>query len=139
MFKEVTQAAGGRQTINPRTVLGFYATVLGILFTGVIGAIAVLASSKVGTWLIPWLLVFLAVLVVALIGGVFILNARDPSKLMLGQITGTEYAVINRASLGDSLTGERVEMLLTQQPSLLAPNDSDVDASEAESSKDDGQ
>ena len=144
VFKEVTQAIQGRQTVNPRTVLGFYATIVALLLTASVGASAVLASTKTATWLIPWVLVFIGILIVALIIGVFVINYRDPSKLMLGQITGSEYAVINSAILGDSQAGERLQLLLPQlipgdvitaevdQGSEQAPSAADADATLAE-------
>ncbi|MFG2037530.1 hypothetical protein [Dactylosporangium sp. NPDC048998] len=110
MLKEVTEAVRGRQTINPRTVLGFYATVLGLLLAAVVSGSAVLASTKTATWLIPWLILFAAVMFVALIAGVFVITLIDPSKLMLTQISGTEYATIRKITLGSS-ESERTELI----------------------------
>jgi hypothetical protein len=107
VIAELTQAVRGRQTVNPRTVLGFLATVLGLVLTASIAGVWILASTSVGTYLIPWLLIFCAILAVLLIGGVFAVTLIDPSRLMLGQVTGTEYAEIQRAVLGDSIRGER--------------------------------
>lgn len=108
MVSELTRAFQRRQTINPRTVLGFYATVLGLLLTACVAGVAVLATTKTSTYLIPWLLGFAALMVLLLLGGVFLVTLNDPTKLMLGQISGMEYAEIRRAVIGDSVTGERV-------------------------------
>jgi hypothetical protein len=109
MITELTNAIRSRQVSNPRTVLGFYAGVLAIVLAGDVTAVGVLASTKVAISLIPWLLGFAALLVLLLLAGVFIVTLVDPSKLMLGQITGTEYANIHRVVLGDSDSGQRLE------------------------------
>ncbi|WP_328532970.1 hypothetical protein OG836_22495 [Micromonospora zamorensis] len=107
MITELTKAVQGRQTVNPRTVLGFLATVLGLVLAAAISGVAILATTQIETRLIPWLLVFCAALALLLIGGVFVVTWVDPSRLMLGQVTGTEYAEIQKTVLGDSLRGER--------------------------------
>ena len=107
LIAHLTKAVQGRQTVNPRTVLGFLATVLGLVLAASISGIAIIASTKVATYLIPWLLLFCAILSVCLIAGVFIVTVLDPSRLMLGQVTGTEYAEIQKMVLGDSIRGER--------------------------------
>jgi hypothetical protein len=111
LISEVTRAIRGRQTINPRTVLGFYATVIGLLLAATVGGVAVLATTGHALHLIPWLLGFAGAAVVVLLIGVFIITLVDPSKLMLGQVTGSEYVAIQRTVLGDALTGEHVELV----------------------------
>jgi hypothetical protein len=105
------EAIRARRTSNPKTVLGFYATVLGLLLSACVGAAFVLAETKTATYLIPWVLGFGALVFVMLVAGVFVITLTDPSKLMLGQITGSEYVAIHQAVLGDSLTGERLEVI----------------------------
>lgn len=112
MIAELTSAIRARQYSNPRTVLGFYAAVLALLLTGDIAAVGVLASTKVSTFLIPWLLAFAGTVLFLLLIGVFIVTLIDPSKLMLGQITGSEYATIHRIVLGDSDSGQRVQSVV---------------------------
>lgn len=117
----MTQAVRGRQTINPRTVLGFYATVLGLMLTGTVAAVGVLASTKTYTTLIPWLLGFAGIMLFLLLSGVFIITLINPSHLMLGQITGTEFAEIQRTTtLGDSTHGERVVLLTDDDQAVEA-------------------
>lgn len=111
MISNVTQAVASRQTVNPRTVLAFYGTVLALLFAAIVGAIAVLASTDTATYLIPWLLGFGGLVFLLLISGVFAITLRDPAKLMLGQITGTEYVAIHKAILGSSMTGEHIALV----------------------------
>jgi hypothetical protein len=124
LIKEAVRAVRSRQTINPRTVLGFYATVLGLLLAAVVSAVGVLAATDTSTNLIPWLLGFAGSVVFLLLVGVFIVTLVDPSHLMLGQITGSEYVEIRRATLGDSTRGEHVvtivgEDLLTSIPDFI--------------------
>lgn len=125
MITELTNAIRSRQVSNPRTVLGFYAGVLGLLLTAAVAAVGVLASTKEDTSLIPWLLGFAGLVVLLLLIGVFIVTLIDPSKLMLGQITGTEYANIHRVVLGDSDQGSRVEAV------PYIPSDAVIVATEA--------
>ncbi|MEV0154143.1 hypothetical protein AB0H57_10440 [Micromonospora sp. NPDC050686] len=118
MFQQITEAVGGRKTVNPRTVLGFYATVLGLALTAVVGATGVLAATDTATYLIPWIVVFGGALLILLLVAVFVLTMVDPSKLMLGQISGTEYAYIRQAVLGSSTTGERIELIRASASAL---------------------
>ena len=107
MTPQITNAFRSRQTISPRSVLGYFATVLASLLTASIPAIAILASHEDWSYLIPWILIFDAAVVLLLIAGPFIVAMIDPSKLMLTHVTGTEYAVIQQGSLvGDSRMGE---------------------------------
>jgi hypothetical protein len=98
----------GEEHSAPKTVLGFYATVLAILEVGVVGAVAVLASQKELRYLIPWVLGFGAIVLVILIGIVVAINVRAPMKLQLGQVTGRELIEYEHMTLGDSLSGEYV-------------------------------
>src|SRR5947209_7890988 len=109
----------GRQTSNPKTVLAFYAVIVGILESAALGAIWVLAWSHTMTWLIPWILGTAILSFVLVVGAVLVINMVDPSKLMLGQITGHEYAAIHGMRLGDSLTGERDTTFVEEGPSPI--------------------
>lgn len=105
---QATRAVGERQTINPKNVLGFYATILGILFAGSIGLVGVLAATGQSTYLIPAVLAFTALTAVGVIVAVLVINVRRPANLMLSQVSGTEYVEIYRSTLlGDSVIGER--------------------------------
>jgi hypothetical protein len=77
------------------------------VLTGDIAGVGVLASTKVEVSLIPWLFGFAGLIILLLLGCVFFATMTDPSRLMLGQITGTEYANIRRITLGDSDSGRR--------------------------------
>ena len=108
---EVIKGVQRRQSANPRTVLGFFAIVLGLMFTAAVSASAVLAETHTLTNLIPYVLGFAAIILVLVLLGIFVVMLTDPSKLMLGQITGSEYVEIHKLMLGDSLVGERQEAL----------------------------
>lgn len=109
MIRELTRAVTSRQAVNPRTVLGFYATVIGLALGACVFTVATLRSSEQYGWLIPWILAFGGLLVIALVAGVFVISLSDPSKLMLTQVTGSEYAEIQKyVVLGSSATGERI-------------------------------
>jgi hypothetical protein len=117
---EVFKAVQRRQFTSPRTVLGFYAGVLVILDSASLLAIGVLAETHTMAWLIPWILGFGAVVFVGLIGGVFTINIIDPGKLMLGQISGTEYVAMHKIPLGDSLAGERETVVIQEEMRVLS-------------------
>jgi len=107
-INEVTRAFMSRRTVNPRTTLAFYATIVITLVVGTVTACGVILSSPELYYLVPWILVVGTVSSLATVGGVFYINISKPQNLMLGQITGDEYARIERVTpLGDSLRGER--------------------------------
>ncbi len=118
-MREMLSSVQSRQIASPKTVLGFYAGVMAILDSASLVAIGVLAQTHTMTWLIPWILGFAAAVFVLLLGGVFALNLFDPSKLMLGQVSGTEYAALHSVRLGDSATGERDAIILERETRLL--------------------
>jgi hypothetical protein len=88
----------------PRTILGFFGVVLLLVVSGAVTAIGLLAGHKNLDYLIPGIalgavsfaaLEFLTVVFMAL---------RDPTTLMLGQITGPDWLAHRRLMLGDSLS-----------------------------------
>ena len=66
-------------------------------------------------------LAFIGSLVLLIVVGVFVVMVRDPSRLMLGTISGSEYHMIQQLTQGDSLSGERKE---TIAPRPLRPGGS---------------
>jgi hypothetical protein len=123
---DLTQAIRARQTSNPKTVLAFYGTVLAILTAGGAGMIAALAETHQATFLIPWIAGFVGAVIVLVLIGVFVLTLFDPSALMLGQVSASDYAALHRIRLGDSDIGERESTLLVPAeiaavPKLVAP------------------
>jgi hypothetical protein len=119
VLAEVTSAVRNRHTVNPKTILGYFAIVLGLLLTATVGATGTLAATGVYTDAIPWILGFAGFVFLFLLIGPFVVAWKDPSKLMLTQVTGTEYVQIQqRRLLGDSDQGERLELesLMTTAP-----------------------
>ncbi|WP_431835922.1 hypothetical protein [Cellulomonas sp. Y8] len=119
MSEQLFQSFGSRQTSNPKTVLAFYATIFGITIVGMTGLVMVLATTKTATGLIPWILGVGTAGASLLVLGVYRLNSKDPAKLMLGQITGSEYASIQSVTLGDSSRGERVATVAATNPGAV--------------------
>jgi len=110
---EINRALFSKKKSEPKSVLGFYAIVIGILFAGSVAASSALAWSDTDTWLIPWILGFSALFLIVLVVGVFFVMLRDPSKLMLTHVTGDEFlAIQSHHTLGDSLTGQETSLLL---------------------------
>jgi len=119
----------------PKTVLGFYAGVLALLELGVVSAIAVLATQKELRHLVPWVLGFGALVLVALVAVVVAINIRAPMKLQLGQVSAHDLIEYERITLGDSVAGDYVEELPAIRPITpdtiselpKPPDDQDVD------------
>jgi hypothetical protein len=55
---------------------------------------------------IPFILLFDALITVALGAAILVITWKDPSRLMLGPVTGREYESIRRLHLGDNRVGE---------------------------------
>jgi hypothetical protein len=72
----------------PKTVLGFFAIALAILASACAVVVGLLARVDALHALIPWVLGFGASVLVAVLAGVFITAWKDPTILMLGQVTG---------------------------------------------------
>jgi hypothetical protein len=111
MFRESSEAVTAANYRSPKTVLGFFAIIAGILISGSVFAVGIFARVRELQWLIPPVLWFCAIVIVALLGGVFITAWKDPTILMLGQITGDVYIENRRLTLGDSVGGEFTHLL----------------------------
>lgn len=100
-------------------MLAFYATVLGLTLAATVGVVTALAWSRTATSAIPFVLCFGGLAFLLVLGSVLYINLRDPSRLMLGRVTGSEYAEIQHLRLGDSQSGER-EVPVTFSGSAVA-------------------
>jgi len=80
-----------------------------------VAGLAVLAGHSNVAYLVPYVLGFGAFVFIVLLAAVVILNFKYPEKLMLGNVTGSEYVEIQHATLGDSRSGELV-MPITRAP-----------------------
>lgn len=103
---EVNQVLRTGEHSSPKTVLGFFGVVLLIVVGGSTGLILALSSSEKTVDYVPYVLGFSALVVVALLTTVVTAMVKDPTRLMLGQITGREYIDHRRLTLGDSTSGE---------------------------------
>jgi choline-glycine betaine transporter len=125
---EVLHAIRQRRTSQPRTVLSFFWGVLALLVFGCSALVGVLAKTD-AAWLIPWVLLFAAIVFVVILLVVVIAMLRDPSKLMLGELRGTEYLRVQTARLGDSTRGDTlvvVEQTTTSENVSVTPDDNAV-------------
>jgi hypothetical protein len=109
VLRQVTSAIRTRQTNAPKTVLGFVGIVIVAVIAGGVSAAGVLSQTS-SAWLAPWVLGFAGVFAVAFVIAVLAIAIKDPSKLMLTHVSGTEYAAIQQQTtlLGDSSAGERL-------------------------------
>ena len=94
---------------TPKTILGFFAIVLAILFIGAIWIVAILAADPNLHCLILPILLFLAAVLLLVLIGIFVTAWKDPTILMLGQVTGEVYLQYRQLKLGDSFQGESIE------------------------------
>lgn len=107
MVDVVETAVRSAKTHNPKTVLGFFGIVIGIVVAACSTFTTILATTNQGTWLIPWIVLGGAAFVVVLTAALFVVMLVNPSKLMLMGVTGTEFMAIQTATLGDSRSGIR--------------------------------
>lgn len=112
--QEVVRAFRSGERTSPKTVLGFLAIMVSILATASIFSVWLLSSKPNLYYLIPIVLIVFVILFILVISAVLLIGWKDPSKLMLGQITGRDYALIQRLTLGDSNAGERVQDVIVE-------------------------
>ena len=113
---QIAQAVRSGQYTRPKTVLGFFWGVLAIAISGAVAAVWVLASNSSLHSLIAPILIFIGGLVVVVLLAVFVAMIKDPTMLMLGEMTGREYVAYRALTMGDSTTGERVEQIIDSLP-----------------------
>src|SRR5438874_773163 len=105
-FREATQAMAGGTYRSPKTVLGFFAILIGILASAAVVVIGVLARVAALHYLILPILLFVAAVIVFSLLGVFVTAWKDPTILMLWHVTGEIYIENSKLTLGDSSAGE---------------------------------
>ena len=118
---ETTRRIAGAQVRTPKTILGFFAIVLGILATGAALVIGALAGEPALHKLIAPILLFVAALIVIVLVGVFVTAWKDPTILMLGEVSGEAFIENRRLSLGDSIRGEQIEEIKLEVPCAGQP------------------
>jgi hypothetical protein len=117
---------------TPKTVLGFFAIIVGLVIAGASTVIAVFSRQTDLYALIVPVLVFVGFVVLAVLGGIFVTAWKDPTILMLGQVTGDIYIQNRRLTLGDSTAGEFTEEIapMGDQMKVLQPMASSLDESD---------
>lgn len=100
---------GTAQFRSPKTVLGFFAVLIAILASGAVFAIGIFARVPELHGFIAPILVFVGTVIVVTLIGVFVTAWKDPTILMLGQMSGEVYVEYRRQLLGDSTSGEYLE------------------------------
>ena len=110
--KELAQQVRTGSYRAPKTILGFFAVVVALVLTGVGAATGILSRVEALHHLIVWVLGFGALIVVAVLLCVFITAWKDPTALMLGQISGHEYIENRKLALGDSESSEYTEAVV---------------------------
>jgi hypothetical protein len=123
----------------PQTVLGFYALVLVIVEAGLLGVLVILSSNDSLNFLVPWVLAFAGLILIALLGVVVTMNVRDPTKLQLGEVKGKDFLEHQQITRGDSIAGEYVEAVPSSarvDPLPAIPADTAKDPEGAEGASD---
>jgi hypothetical protein len=107
---QAIQSVTSRKSSQPRTILGF----LFAIYSAVTAAAVAFTVALVGTrssWLIGFIVAYVGLTGVGLLIAVMRQASKDPTGLQVGQLTGSEYESIRRLTLGDSSSGERIEIL----------------------------
>lgn len=79
--------------------------------TGSVITIGVLADSSHSDWII-FVMLFMALISVALLVAVPAINAKNPGNLLMGEVTAREYVAIRTLKQGDDVSGETIERIL---------------------------
>lgn len=103
-LREATRAVTTANYRAPKTILGFFALVVAILSSSTV--IGILARVAALHGLIIPVLLLLAGIAAAAIAGVIATAWKDPTILMLGQVSGEIYIANRKLTLGDSAAGD---------------------------------
>jgi hypothetical protein len=105
-LREATRVVATANYRAPKTILGFFALVVAILSSSTVVVIGIIARVPALHGLIIPVLLLLAAIAAAAIGGVIATAWKDPTILMLGQVSGEIYIANRRLTLGDSASGD---------------------------------
>ena len=105
-LRQATEAVTSANYRSPKTILGFFAVVLSVLASATVVVVAILAGEPKLHRLIVPVLAFVGTVVVSSLASVLLTAWKDPTILMLGQVTGEIYIANRKLSLGDSGAGE---------------------------------
>lgn len=107
---QAIQSVTSRKSSQPRTILGFLFAIYSALTAAAVACTIALVGTG-SSWLIGFIIAYVGITGVGLLIAVMRQASRDPTGLQVGQLTGSEYESIRRLTLGDSSSGERVEIL----------------------------
>jgi hypothetical protein len=110
MLQQVMQAVRSGEYRAPRTILAFLGSLVAISAGTAVGLAFALSGVSSLHYLIVGFVVFVLLLVCACGGVVVFFAWKDPSKLMLGQVTAQDYIAIQKHTMGDDVYGEYVEL-----------------------------
>jgi hypothetical protein len=132
-LSEFIETIKASRTQSPKTILAFFAIVIGLAFAGVTSLSAVLASSPQLIWMVPYVVGFALAVIVGLLVVTVSAMFLDPSKLMLTGISGNEYVAIQRHRvLGDSLGGDQIIVTAVGGETMVLEDLGDLSAPEGE-------
>jgi hypothetical protein len=102
--------------------------IVGVLVSGSVLAVTAVARVRELQHLVLPILLFAAFVVLMVLVGVFITAWKDPTILMLGQVTGDVYIQNRKLTLGDSTVGD----INAMAAALTAPQVASANSAEDE-------
>lgn len=105
-LRQATEAVTSANYRSPKTILGFFAIVLSVLASATVLVVAIFARDPKLHPLIMPVILFLAAVIVSSLASVLLTAWKDPTILLLGQVTGEIYIANRKLTLGDSGAGE---------------------------------
>lgn len=115
MIQQAIESVSRRESSAPRTILGFLLGMYAALIAASAAVLVALAASD-SAHFIPFVLGFDALVTLGLGVAIIVIAWKDPSRLMLGQITAREYANIRRLHLGDDKWGDHPMAVVGSSP-----------------------
>jgi hypothetical protein len=116
---QLTRALRGGERTSPKTVLGFLALMTSIFAALTISITWLLAGTSSLHYLIPIIVGIFVLFFFLVVLAVVMIAWKDPSKLMLGQITGRDYVLIQQLTMGDNVSGDRTDNIVVNMGKLL--------------------
>lgn len=110
LVHQAMQSITSRRSSQPRTILGFLFGIYSALTAAAVACIIALVGTG-SSWLIGFIALYIGITGIGLLIAVMRQASKDPTGLQVGQLTGSEYESIRRLTLGDSSSGERIEIL----------------------------
>jgi hypothetical protein len=108
VLQQVVHAVRGGEYRAPRTILAFLGSIVAITAAMVVGLAFALSGSASLHFVIVGAAVFAVILVCIAVGVVVVFAWKDPSKLLLGQVSAKDYIAIQ--TMGDDAYGEYLEI-----------------------------